>query len=98
MDEAKLAFEHNQYRSTLNRIYYANFYIVSALAAKHNFATSKHQQLMGWFNKEFVNPGKVNHKLWDIYSQSYKNRQESDYLDFVEYSKEEIEQSYSGML
>lgn len=53
---------------------------------------------MGWFNKEFVNPGKVNHKLWDIYSQSYKNRQESDYLDFVEYSKEEIEQSYSGML
>lgn len=98
IDEAKLAFTNNQFRSTLNRIYYAVFYIVSALAAKHNFATSKHKQLMGQFNKEFVKINIVKSEYWDIYSKTYKNRQESDYLDFVEYSKEEIESNYSDML
>jgi uncharacterized protein (UPF0332 family) len=96
--EAKLALDNNQFRSALNRMYYAIFYIVSSLAAKHDFATSKHKQLMGWFNKEFIKPGQIKSVYWDIYSKSYKNRQESDYLDFVEYSKEEIESNYSDML
>lgn len=98
IDDAQLAFSNNQFRNTLNWIYYSIFYIVSALAAKYNFATSKHKQLMWWFNKEFVKSGRIKSEFWDIYSRAFKNRQESDYLDFVEYSKDEIESNFSDML
>lgn len=33
--------------AALNRLYYAIFYMVQALAHKENFVTSKHSQLMG---------------------------------------------------
>ena len=52
--EAESAFNNNFLFNAENRIYYAIFYIVSALALKHGFSTSKHHQLLGWFNKEFV--------------------------------------------
>ena len=38
----------------VNRIYYGLYYAVTALAIKHRFETSKHLQLIGWFNKEFI--------------------------------------------
>lgn len=38
----------------VNRIYYGMFYMVTALAIKNKFETSKHQQLLGWFNKTFI--------------------------------------------
>jgi uncharacterized protein (UPF0332 family) len=37
-----------------NRIYYGMFYAMLALALLHNFESSKHQQMIGWFNKNFV--------------------------------------------
>jgi uncharacterized protein (UPF0332 family) len=46
-DQGKLAV-------AVNRIYYGMFYALGALALKHRFETSKHAQLIGWFNKNFV--------------------------------------------
>ena len=48
---AESNFENGFYSTCQNRLYYAIFYIVTALAYKNNFVTSKHSQLMGWFNK-----------------------------------------------
>ena len=44
--------DSNQLNVAVNRIYYGMFYAVTALAIKHKFETSKHKQLIGWFNKE----------------------------------------------
>lgn len=54
LDEVNLAIENGRLHLAANRIYYAAFYIVSALALKRGFKTSKHSQLLSWFNKEFV--------------------------------------------
>ena len=51
---AKSNFENGFYSTCQNRLYYAIFYIVTALAYKNNFVTSKHSQLMGWFNKKYI--------------------------------------------
>ena len=40
--------------AAVNRIYYAVFHALSALALRYSFSTSKHRQIIGWFNKEFV--------------------------------------------
>ncbi|MGA2297615.1 MAG: HEPN domain-containing protein, partial [FCB group bacterium] len=53
IDDAKFSLENNKTSIALNRIYYSIFYIVSALALIYDFSTSKHKQLLGWFNKNF---------------------------------------------
>lgn len=50
LEDSKLAIDNSRFLNAENRIYYAIFYSVSALAAKYDFSTSKHFQLLGWFN------------------------------------------------
>jgi len=77
---AEYSLEQNALTSALNRIYYAIFYTVSALAYKHDFTTSKHSKLMGWFNEKFIYNDKIFDKRFNkIYSDAFKLRQENDY-------------------
>jgi uncharacterized protein (UPF0332 family) len=98
VDEAKLALENNYLRLALNRNYYSIFYAVSALALKNDFSTSKHKQLLGWFGFNFVRTDKITQNLFSIYKNAFDNRQESDYLDFVQYDKSQIENYFNDML
>lgn len=91
---AEINIENDLLTSAQNRIYYAIFYAVTALAYKHDFITSKHGQLISWFNKKFVFEDKVFSKeLFKIYKYNFENRQKADY-DFT-YSplKDDVEQS-----
>ena len=77
---AELSIRENAIMSALNRIYYAVFYTVSALAVKNDFVTAKHTQMMGWFNKKFIYEDKVfNKELSKIYDKIFQFRQRSDY-------------------
>ncbi len=46
-----LLIENDKYPAAFNRIYYGIFYSLLALALKFGFESSKHQQLIGWFNR-----------------------------------------------
>ena len=77
---AEFAISENAVTTALNRIYYAVFYTVTALAVKHDFITSKHAQMMGWFNKKFIHEDKVfNKELSKIYDNIFQFRQRGDY-------------------
>ena len=81
----------NQFYSTaINRIYYGMFYMLLALSLKFGFKTSKHNQLIGWFNKEFIKTGKVDQKFGKTIHNAFENRSDSDYGVFVEFEKEEV--------
>src|SRR4030067_1862090 len=80
LDDAEFNTGHNRYYTASNRIYYSIFYSVISLGYLDNFITSKHKQLMGWFNKKYVYEEKVfNENLMKIYKEAYENRAESDY-------------------
>ncbi len=96
-EEAEIALAHDKLRLAENRIYYAMFYIIYALALVKEFATSKHTTLKGWFNKEFVFPGLLDKELYKIYNRAYDKRQEGDYDDFVTFEREEVEDDLKGM-
>jgi len=64
IEDAKLALANNRLLNAENRIYYAMFYAVSALALKNDFSTSKHFQLLGWFNKNFIKPKIISNRIW----------------------------------
>ncbi|MFH1194352.1 MAG: HEPN domain-containing protein [bacterium] len=97
-DDAKIAIENNRLFNAENRIYYAIFYTVSALALKNDFSTSKHFQLLGWFNKNFVKTGIVSIELGQIYKKQFENRLESDYEDYVEFTPDEVKNDFGQML
>jgi len=90
LDDAKLALDHDRLDNALNRIYYAIFYIVSALAYTKNFVTSKHNQLLGWFIKNFIKENIFDIEYGKIYKKAYENRMKSDYEFTYKPDKEKV--------
>jgi uncharacterized protein (UPF0332 family) len=83
---------------SVNRIYYGMFYALSALALKYHFETSKHHQIIGWFNKEFIARGKADVKFGKIIRNAYQNRTRGDYDAFVDYKIDEVEKMHLEMI
>ncbi|MCU0343609.1 MAG: HEPN domain-containing protein [Ignavibacterium sp.] len=92
LEEAKISIENERYLLAANRIYYASFYAVSALAIKYEFNTSKHAQLLSWFNKNFVKNEIIEKRLGKFYLDAFEMRQESDYEDFVVMDKTSVDE------
>jgi hypothetical protein len=66
--------QSHSFTGALNRIYYGIFYILSALANKHHFSTSKHTQLIAWFNKNFVRTGKIDREIGKFVHLAFDRR------------------------
>ncbi len=95
--EVEFQISNNYLNTAVTRIYYGMFYILLALALKHHFKTSKHQQLIGWFNKEFVKSGKVDTRLGSIIHKAFEDRTDSDYGIFIEFEKAEVQNKLEEM-
>jgi len=91
-EEISAHIEKGFYVTAVNRMYYAMFYAVSALALLYKFETSKHLQLIGWFNKTFIKENKIELRHGESLRKIYEKRQKGDYEPFVEFSKNEVEQ------
>ena len=89
--------DNNEYQLAVNRIYYGIYYSLSALAIKHQYSTSKHAQLIGWFNRTFVKAGAIEKEFSKMIRKAFENRMEGDYNVFADFSKEEVEQSLKEM-
>lgn len=57
--DVELLISHDRLRAAINRIYYSVFYSLLALGLRFEFESSKHAQLIGWFNKTFIYPGLI---------------------------------------
>lgn len=97
INDVELLINNKRYRSAINRIYYGMFYALSALAIENNFQTSKHRQLIGWFNKEFIYSGKLERKYGKMINKAYNFRTEGDYDAFVNYDYDITNQLYENM-
>ena len=81
----------------VNRIYYGMYYALTSLALKFKFETSKHGQLIGWFNQEFIAKGTVDPQFGKILRNAFQGRTKGDYDAFVEFSQGEIETMLTEM-
>ncbi len=88
---AEFLINSNKLIVAVNRIYYGMYYALTALALKHRFETSKHAQLIGWFNKEFVAKDLVDKKYGEILRNAFQNRTKGDYDAFVEFPQQEVD-------
>jgi len=94
---AEFLFKNEKLAASINRIYYSVFYSLLALAIQFGFKTSKHPQLHGWFNKNFIATGKIEREFGRILRDTYEYRLSADYDVYVKYPEEDMELLLSEM-
>lgn len=98
MERAKemlVAAEENlkigQYKTSLNRSYYAIFHSMRAANILKGFDSSKHSGVIGFFNREYLKEDIMDRKLSIIIKKSSFLREKSDYDDFFIASRKDAE-------
>lgn len=89
--EALLLHEGGFWSTTASRLYYAAFYVVSALLFKQGVETKTHSGQKNKFNELFIKTCLLDEELGAFYNELFLYRQESDYEDFAAFDAEEIE-------
>ena len=90
MREVDLLIGNKSLAAAVNRLYYSIFYIISALAVKYKYSASKHKQLLGWFNKNYVISGKIKKEYGKFIHNLFNKRMEGDYEVFVDFLLEDV--------
>ena len=80
LSDAKLMYENERYKNTLNRAYYAIFYAIRAVNALRGFDSSKHSGVIAYFNQNYVKEGIFSKELSKIIRMASENREKADYL------------------
>jgi uncharacterized protein (UPF0332 family) len=97
VEDVEFLIDNQKYNIAINRIYYGIFYALSALALKYEYETSKHQQLIGWFNKTFVKAGIISVEKSSIVHKSFNKRSKGDYAVYISFSEEEVVEMFKEM-
>jgi uncharacterized protein (UPF0332 family) len=95
--DVQLLIENDRLRAAVNRIYYGMSYSLLALGLAYQFETSKHQQLLGWFNKNFIHEGLIDSKFGKIINKASNRRTQGDYESHVDFDKEVILEMFGEM-
>ena len=80
---AQLMFENKLFIPAINRIYYSMFYSVQALLILNEKTFSKHGQVKGYFNKEFIKSGVFPKEFGKLFNTVFEYRQKFDYVDLL---------------
>lgn len=89
--ETKGNFEFGFWNTTANRMYYACYYMVSALLIKYGLNTQTHSGVIRLLGLHFVSTGILTKQEGRIYSQIYELRQSGDYDDWREVAEEDVD-------
>ncbi len=73
------------------------FYSLLALSLANDFETSKHSQLIGWFNRSFIHSKIIEPEYGKIINKAYNRRTKGDYDIYVDFDKETVVEMHSEM-
>jgi uncharacterized protein (UPF0332 family) len=91
---AKLALTAGHLRSTVNRLYYACFYMVSALLFAEGHISSKHSGIRSLFDRHWIKTGRLPVEMSSFYRDLFNHRQQGDYDDFVDFASDDVQTWY----
>lgn len=91
LNAAKDELEAGRLAFSVNRIYYACFYAVSAVLLQKRFKFKKHSGVRAALHKHFVKPGTVSREHGEFYDEIYEARQRGDYIELIRFEKDQID-------
>ena len=83
LQEAKLMAEGGFYNASINRLYYACYYMAVALLLKNNISAQTHSGVKTMLGMHFTSKGKLSISASKIFATLFEKRHSSDYDDFV---------------
>lgn len=90
MEDARILADAKRWNACINRLYYACFYMVSALLIHNGMSSSKHTGVRSLFNKNYVKTKYIPKDLARTYNDLFERRQEGDYIDFVTFQEPQV--------
>lgn len=92
LEAAEDELKANRVAFSVNRIYYACFYTVSAVLLQKGVKFKKHSGVRAAFHKYFVKTGLVSHDNGRFYDELFEARQRGDYIELVSFEKEQADE------
>lgn len=96
LEAARENLRIGQYKTSLNRSYYAIFHAMRAANILKGFDSSKHSGVIAFFNKEYLKENILDRNLAVIIKNSSFLREKSDYDDFYVAAKKDVERQLEG--
>jgi len=97
LENTKKLIDLNMLSFAMNRIYYAGLYIVNALMIVDSKKFTKHKQVIGYFNKEYLKTNLINREIGKILNDSFERRTAVDYHDYTTVTKSEVNEYLTEM-
>ena len=88
---AEILYAAEQWNSAVNRLYYACFYVASALLLNRNIGAKSHTGVLGMFSEKIVRSGEISSEKFRVYSKLLNWRTKGDYSDLFDFSKEDVD-------
>ena len=89
---SQVNYEQGEFKTSLNRSYYAIFHAMRSVNMLSGFDSSKHSGVISHFNQYYLKTKELEPSLSDIIKKASYCREKSDYDDFYLVSKEEAEE------
>ena len=90
LKEADLLIQNEFWNASINRIYYAWYYAVSALLLKSNINSCSHKGIRQLFGLHFIQTDLISKEDGRLFSDLFDRRQTGDYDDFIFYEEETV--------
>lgn len=87
---AKLELNAGHINFTVNRLYYACFYAVTALLLQDNKQFARHSAVKSEFNRTYIKTSRIDVKWNKFYQKLFDDRQESDYIPTAAFEKTDV--------
>jgi uncharacterized protein (UPF0332 family) len=89
LKEAEEMIASSHWNLAIQRMYYAAFYMASALLQQNNISAHSHAGVMSQLGMHFVATGKLDKSDGRLYSLLLQNRITGDYNDFFDFSEKD---------
>ena len=94
LEEAREVARQGWYNLSANRLYYALWYVGSALLISIGHPVKTHSGMIAQINLHYVKQGILTLEDGALISQMFSLRQSSDYEDFKQVSKEQLDELF----
>ena len=91
LDSAQRELAADALSFAVNRLYYAAFYVASALLLERGSSFRKHSGVRAGFHRTFVKTGEIEVRWGRLYDRLFEGRQEADYLALVSFERADVE-------
>lgn len=96
LEEAKGIATLGYWNAVANRLYYACYYVTSALLIKNKYAAQTHRGVIHLLGLYFIKEGLVTKNSGKFYSKLYELRQTGDYDDLFSLTEEDVKPMISS--